>query len=304
MELITDYLRKNPELKDNLKPGSEAQLIAKLSQNFTERAGELVDLKTNLAVPNMGALIQKEGRQFLKTRGEGKYIARFADRRTPQQRERDTEDFKKLLSEYASRLPNKYVNNNNEPERTLINTISNDFFYENDSSGSFYIVATLNGVPVERYTPEEVFSKLNKYLDPDKTKLADMEIKARIRNNALNLEGLTLSDLNDPKKKNAVDQTIKLLEKEYYSIATSKKLPSVNREEFESDLAKQGAHESGLPLSEAEWTLTDKIRLDAYASNLIERAKSEPWQRFNSFVNERTPEFYKSVFEKFSGLEY
>ena len=101
-----------------------------------------------------------------------------------------------------------------------------------------------------------------------------------------------------------VDQTIKLLEKEYYSISTSKKLPSINREDFDNDLAKKGAHESGLPLDEKEWDLSQKIKLDAYSIGRIEQAKREPWQRFESFTNERTPEFYKSVFEKFSGLEY
>ena len=141
-ELILNYLRTNPDLKENLKPGSETQLIEKLSQSFTERAGELVDLKTNLAVDNMGNLIRQHGREFLKTRGQGKYIPRYADRRTTEQRERDKTDFKKLLNEYASRLPHKYVND--EPQRILIEHLSNNFLYESDGKGSFNIVSTLN----------------------------------------------------------------------------------------------------------------------------------------------------------------
>jgi hypothetical protein len=301
-ELILNYLRSNPELKENLKPGTETQLIEKIaSQGYAERAGELVDIKTNLAAsPEL--VIRTHGREFLKSRGQGRYIPKYADRRSPDQREKDKTEFKKILNEYASRLGQKYISD--EPQRILIEHLANNFLYENDGKGSFYIVATLNGVPVERYTPEQVFSKLNRYLDQDKTRIEEKRISARIRNNALDLEGLTFSDLNDPRKKAALDNTVKLLEKEYYSIPTLKKLPSIRAEMMESDLSKQGAYEAGLPLEEKEWTLNDKIKLSAYATNRIEQAKRESWEKFESFVNERTPEFYKSVFEKFSGLEY
>jgi hypothetical protein len=304
IDLIENFLRSDQNLAGNLKPNSVPQIAEKLVANYVERDGNLVDRKTNLVVPNVGTLIQKEGREYLLSRGQGKYIGKFRDARNNEQKSKDAEAFKKILTEYTSRIGNKYKNNNNEPERILINELSNNFLFESDGRGSFSVVTVLNGVPIEKQTPEQVFSRLNPYLDKERTELEKKRINARLRSDALNLEGMTLSDLENPRKKNAYDRTLKMIENEYYSIPTSKRLPNVNHQEFESDLSKEVAHELGLPVDDRQWSLNDMTRINAIVPEKINQTKRDVWQSFEKFTRERSPEFFANSFESFSGLPY
>jgi len=300
-ELIEAYLLKNPEIADNLKPGAIPQLVDKIKQQYVARAGILVNANNNLAV-DVGDVVKSNSRDFLISRGTGKYVGRYSDNRSADQKNRDRNEFVKILTEYANRRPEKLVSE--EPLRMLIKNVSEHMLWESDNKGSFTIVSTLNGIPIERHSPDQVFSKLARYQDKDLTRLEQMRLESKLRNQALDYNGFSLADMNDHKKKGIVDETINLLKKELFSIPTAKRLPSPTREDFDTDLNKMGAHEMGYSIQEKDWSLADKIKLDAFAEQRKQQAAQLAWEGWERYSREKTPEFIKSVYDPFSGIEY
>lgn len=299
--LLHLWIRENPEFTANLKDNTTDSLIEAVLQtgNYIVRQGEIVNQKTNLAA-NVGEVVKNHARPFLKTLGQGRYIPKFSDRRTQQERDAQAKDTEAKLMEWVKRKGYAFISD--EIVSAWAQYISKTMAYESEDNGSFTLSPLLNGVPVKQYTPEQVFMHIGKYLDPEKTRLNQLRIENKISNEALQLSG---EDAKDIKNKVRFSEIKSLLEKEYYSILPTKvKLPKVPESDLINDLEKEEAHRAGLPVDSTAWSLSERTQVAARAKNRLEEADKQAFQALEKFTAERTPKFYQEVHQRHSGLPY
>lgn len=301
-KFLSSFLAENPELSENLKPGTLQQFATDVSRRFDLRDGLLINPQTALAVENVGATLRKIALPYLKSRGQGKLVPQFQDRRSDKEKESQEISTAQMFDEFIKRSPVQYIHD--EPLRILKNVVAKNMLFESDGKGGFLFGTLMNGVVVERHTPSELLAFIRQWADPEKTELAEKRLERKFRDEALALEGMSLADFHDKRKRVSIDSTIEKLRKEYFTIPTQKKLPPAQVGDLMADLRKRGAWEMGYPIDEKDWTLQQKITLEGFADKLIEEHKGKIWDPAVRILAERTPAFYSSVIERFPGLTY
>lgn len=308
-KFLTDHLERNKELKDNLRPESLTTIAATLGQRYrVDNAGDghiLVDRATNLVVDDVGATIRQTAYPYLKSRGQGRYLNQYRDTRTDNQRTAQAMETKMIFDDYVKKSPVKYVND--EPLRMLRDYVSSNMLFESDGRGGFSFVVMMNGVPVERYTPQQVLDRIARYTDHEATEIEDKRLNAKFHKEALELEGVQPSELSNPKIKQVVNTMAETLKRRYFNVPTRKKLPAFGPGDLESDLQKEEAHRLGLPLLEKAWTHEQRMQLNGVASRRVEEFKQRVWEPLDNILRERPVELYRtytSSDDAFEGLNY
>lgn len=299
-DVVTEWLSRNTEFKATI--ADEAGMIETLSRaQLVVRDGKLVDPLTNIA-KETGDFIKANARPFLKVLGTGRYLGRYRDTRTKEDRLQHESETAEVLKQWVEKRGFAFVDD--EPLRAWVQIVSKNMVHESDGKGSFVLRALVNGVPTASHKPEDLFGmQLNRFLDKEKTQLNELRIKAKLRDEALSLAGMTLADLADKKKAQAFnEQTLKLVEKEYYSQPTKKRLPNIERGALLEDLQKEIAYGWNLPVDPKTWTLAEKTKLAGFAENYIKEVENHAIDSFNKFAETRPGNFYDKVTESYTGL--
>jgi len=271
-EYLESYLKTNPELADNLKEGSIPQLAAKLSGTYVVRADkdnnwQLVHRGLNEAV-DTGSTVKKLAWDFLKRRGNGRYLPRFLDRRTEAQRLAHQIETRLELEAYLKKSSAVYVSE--EPKRVLLDWVAKNCLFEGDGKSMPTFALMHNGVVVERFTAAQLEDKIARYQDPTLTEIADKKLNARFRKEALELQGLEPSALNDPQARTGIDRMVGLLKDQYFAGTKRMKLPKFDAGELEEDLTKEVAFDKGFPVDSTQWDLTQRREVHGAGARRLE----------------------------------
>lgn len=297
-DIINDWLAVNPEFRETI--ADEAGLIETLTRvPMVVRDGRLVDPLTNI-VKGTEEFIKANARPFLKVLGTGRYMGRYRDSRSKEQKELNARETREMLKTWVEKRGYSFAND--EPLRVWMDFISKNMVFESDDNGGFVLRPLVNGVPTTSHKPEDLFTMVSRYADTEKSRLNELRTKAKLRDEALNLSGLTLADLADKKKAAGFEQTLKLVEKEFFSQPTLRKLPNVERGSLLNDLEKEVAYSWNLPIEPKTWTLQEKTKLNGFAENYVKEVERHAITSFEKFATERPPKFYQQVHEPYSGL--
>lgn len=304
-ELIEKWLKGNPEFTANLKEGATDDLVSAIEGKGTYviRMGELVNNRNNIAA-DVGDVIKQHARPFMKSLGSGRYVGRFADRRSKDERRAQAKELRLLYNNWIEAKGYTFIHD--EPRRVFLDLVAENYSFESDGNGSFVLAPLFNGVPTVRYTPDQLFTRLGRYIDPEKTEMNQLRIAAKIHDEALKLTQLTPEEVKKPGT-HASEYFTKIkerLEKEHYGQHTGKRLPNVSMDVLIDDVRKETAHKLGLPIEPAMWQISEKIQIEGLSQNIIEEADRQAISPFEKFMRERPPVFYQEIYETHGGLPY
>lgn len=304
-DILKAWFKAHPEFTSTLKDGGEEGIIQVIEGNrsYEARSGQLVNTHNNM-VTDTETLIKANCRGFIKPLSSGRYMGKHRDERTQKDRADHITATKSVLSTWLDKhgyvLPD-------EARRAWLDVVSQGMVYESDGNGGFVLRQLVNGVPVSKYKPEELFGQMTEYIDESKTRLNQLRLKAKHREEAFRLSGLTPAQVegdrsggNDAK----FQEVLKLVEAEHFSQPTLKKLPEVPQDSLIEDLEKEVAFDLGLPIDRAAWTLNEKTKIKALAADHVTALTREPFERLAKYKHERPPKFFADIREKYEGLTY
>lgn len=309
-EFLQNYLKSNPEFSDNLKEDSFPLLAAKISSAYVARADrdnnwQLVHRGTNEQV-DVGSTIHKNAWEFLKRRGNARYLPKFQDRRKSTQIAADAIETRVEFESFLKKLPIKWIND--EPVRVLTDWVSRHCLFECNGKSAPVFALMANGVCVEKVTGHQLVDKISRYIDQNQTELETKRLNAKWRSEALTLQGLTNDDLrNDPQAAIGVDRIIGLIKDQHYSSSSRKKLPSFGPGELISDLEKETAHDMGIPVNPQDWDYEQRRAVNGAGERRLEEIKQNAWGILDNFISTRPVSLYESYTasnERYEGLDY